>query len=68
MYQKYFKEGFPMENHVKPVNAGNRDSIVKVTNDGRMVVRCSLFGTSQCPNPDCTGYHYCPCSKNHSDN
>lgn len=57
-----------MENHVKPVNAGNRDSIMKVTNDGRMVVRCSLFGTSQCPNPDCSGYHYCPCSKNHSDN
>ena len=73
MYQNFLKEGFPMENSVKPVYAGNQNAVsnnvsVTVTNDGRMIVKCALSGTSQCPNPDCTGYHYCPCSRNHSDN
>jgi len=46
-----------------------RDIPVKVSAgcDKKMRVRCSLYGTEECPNKECDGFLVCPSAERHSD-
>ncbi len=35
--------------------------------DKKMRVRCSLYGTEECPNKECDGFLVCPSAERHSD-
>lgn len=54
---------------MEKISFDGRDIPVRVSAgcDRKMKVRCSLYGTDECPNKECSGFLVCPSAERHSD-